>query len=199
MTDTHLPDAETLMEQLRDPATILANALDRIHRADAVQADLKEIHPQASRYAELVAYRDHLSATADTLSFIAKTASELATAEADAQQGRLITSIDGFLDDPEGQQAYPAPAGEYEPQPTNGVRFTATVVGAYMGRVAGREWSYIPGHGFIDVTDGGELADRGFELKGRVVSATPDHVLCVTDGGVSVALPRALIVESPDE
>lgn len=187
------PTVEEVAEQLRDPAAILANALHRIHEADALIGGVDDMDT-----GDLALYK---VATGFVLDRIARTASALAEAE----QRHTLRAIDGFLDDPEGQQAYPAPADGYEPRPTNGVRFTATLAGAYLGSVGGRDWLHLAGHGFVDVTGASSTRiqpeSKWLEvaLSGRVVSATPDEALCVTDGGIGTCLPRALIVESPDE
>lgn len=176
------------IEQLRDPATLLAEALDRVRRADTLVGDLGTF--DAAIY--------HVG-VAQTFARIAKVAGELAAAD------RTVDHVFGEFDfdTAEAGMLQPGPAREYEPQAVNGVRFTANLFGHYVGTVSGGEWLHVPGHGFIDITHGrrydGPPGGPGFILSGRVVSATPDHVLCITDGGVSVMLPRALIVESPDE
>lgn len=194
-------DVETCLAQLRDPAILLAEALYRVHRADAAQAAADALGVPVTDAdidggIALHDQREHLTRTADTLAYIAKAAADMAAQE----RQRVMTSIDDFLDDPEAMRA--APAHEYEPQAVNGVRFTVALTEGYryLGVVAGREWVYLTGYGFADVTDFEQpTPEPGFTVSGRVVSATPDHVLCVTDGGTSVTLPRALIVESADE
>jgi hypothetical protein len=185
------PDVETLLAQLRDPATLLANALGRVHEADALIGAPDDMEP-----ADLALYK---VATAFVLDRIARTASGLVEAE----QRMMPTPLDfGALD---AESLRPTPANGYAPQAVNGVRFTATVTGVYMGRVGDALWLHAPGVGFVCVSGGaaiefaavGAVIDVGF--SGRVVSATPDHVLCITDGGTGITLPRALITESADE
>lgn len=88
------------------------------------------------------------------------------------------------------------------PKPARG-RFTATLVGSPLGLIGDEHWHFVPGHGFLAVsaayaTPGrdavpDEHGDVSLTLTGRVVSGTPDQILGITDGGISVALPRALV------
>lgn len=187
------PDVETLMEQLRDPATLLANALGRIHEADALIGDSDDMEPFDLAFYKVV--------TGFVLDRIARTASDLAEAE----RRHTMTAVDDFLDSPGARQAaeFPFRQADVVPRAVNGVQFTADLTGHHVGLVAGREWLHVPGRGFIDVThaqaDGGTVDGARFQLTGRVVSATPDHVLGITPGGFTVTLPRALVTESPDE
>lgn len=187
------PDVETLMEQLRDPAVLLANALGRIHEADAAQAEIDGMGGGAAMR------RDHFAETAAALTTIARVAAELADRERAAHHGGIVDARD------EEYQAMLARVrgAEMVPRAVNGVKFAADLTGHHVGVVAGREWLHVPGRGFIDVThaqaDGGTVDGARFQLTGRVVSATPDHILGITDGGTSVTLPWTLVVESPDE
>lgn len=190
MTDTPTPDAETLMEQLRDPATLLANALRRIHEADALVGDPDECDPGDLDF--MAVYK---IGSAFVLGHIAKAASDLAEVE----QRHTLQVVGNSLD---AEDFRPGPAHEYEPQAVSGVRFTADLTGHYVGLVNGQEWLHVPGVGFLVITAAEECTDGrrvSYRMTGRVVSATTDHVLCITDGGTSVTLPRALIMESPDE
>jgi hypothetical protein len=199
MTDptTTDPDVEAAFTQLRDPGTLLAEALVRVRRADEHMRDAP------SDTTHLVDRARHEIDASAALSTIVDTVIRLAADE------RAITmrAVDEFLDDPEDRTVPPRDLvreAVYQPLALNGVRFTADLRGHYMGIVAGLAWLHVSGHGFIDITDArqydGPPGGPGFMLRGRVVSATPDHVLCIPDGsGTSVTLPRALIVESPDE
>jgi hypothetical protein len=177
------PTVEVLMSQLRDPVTLLANALSRVHQADTMVADLPGVDQALYQVA-----------AGQVLARIAKAAADLAEQE----QRRTLETIDDSLDTP-------APADAYEPKAVPGVRFTATVTGTYLGRIGDSLWLHVPTVGFMSVSGGvaiefaavGSVIDVGF--SGRVVSATPDHILGVTDGGTGVTLPRALIVEGADE
>ncbi len=186
------PDVETLMQQLRDPVTLLANALGRIHEADALTGAGAFLH-NGDRAV-------YLCSTADTLAYIANAAADLAEAEQRRAPAEPIRFDEADMQDP----AWSAiKAAVNAPLPISGVRFTADLRGFTMGTVAGREWLYAHGHGFIDISEAEEMygpeGTAPYQITGRVVSATPDHALCITDGGASVTLPRALIVESPDE
>lgn len=190
-----VPDTETLVEQLANPVFVLVNALQRVYEADVLQSDLRNLHPATSQYQELIAYRDHLDATADTLAFIAKTAGELVEAARHTQQ---------VFDGPEvaDEPLHAVPVRESAPQPVRGVRFTADLRGQRVGVVAGRDWLHVPGHGFLDITEADEFADGAsltFVLSGRIVSGTSDHILGILGNGTSITLPRALVTESPDE
>jgi hypothetical protein len=209
VTDTTHPDVnpegidvETCLQQLRDPAVILAEALYRVHQADAAQATIDALPMWLSAEAQtnadrLLGRQAHLADTADTLAYIAKAAADMAHQE---RQGQVVFTAEQL----ESEDLQSGPAHEYSPQPVVGVRFTATLTGyRYLGPVGGREWVYQPGYGFLDVSDSEQVSvdvhGLMYTMSGRVVSATPDHVLCITDGGTSVTLPRALIVESADE
>lgn len=184
-------DVETCLAQLRDPAVILAEALHRVHRADVL-----------SEHMTFNLQRDHLTETAATLAYIAKAAADMAHQE--RMTGGVFTAEQFDRLEDADMEDRTVPPGDltraYEPQAVNGVRFTADLQGQYMGVVGDRAWLYVAGHGFIDITDSTAPSDReGFFYTGRIVSATPDHILGVTDYGKSVTLPRALIVESADE
>ena len=111
--------------------------------------------------------------------------------------------------DPEAAGPEPSPLA-YVPQPVTGRRFTVDIEGRYLGMVGGRDWLFHPAAGYVDVTGGyttlgraAQPADDGavlasVTLQGRIVSATPDHILGITDGGVGVTLRRALVTEVED-
>ena len=143
----------------------------------------------------LAQLRDHLNETAATLAYIAKAAADIAAQDRPIPLDDLDAAGTGLRTTPPGDLIR-----EYVPQAVNGVRFTADLVGHYSGIVGGRTWLHMGGYGFLDITDSTAPGNRnGYWLTGRVVSATPDHALCITDGGRSVTLPRALITEGPDE
>lgn len=189
---------QDVADQLADPRTILANALHRIHQADAVVLAPDEhgdprVDPEDAAVYQL--------ASAYVLRCIAETAAGLDGRELTvfpAEHGADIAADD----DP------PPPV---KPQAVNGVRFEADLAdfgesGWYvMGWVAGTLWLHAPGYGFLDITHAIEIpaADEGrpprYRLEGRVVSATPGHILGITDDGASVTLPRALVREVPDD
>lgn len=203
-------DVETCLAQLAEPAVILAEALYRVHQADAAQATIDALPPWLSAEAQtnadrLLGRQAHLADTADTLSYIAKTAADMAAQD----RSRVMTAVDDFLDDPEGQAASvetlrPYTPEEIKPQAVTGIRFTAELQGGYhyLGVVANHEWVFYPAYGFIDIVDFAQVGASpgdGFTVSGRVVSATPDHILGITDGGSAITLPRALVDESADE
>lgn len=196
-------DVETCLAQLRDPAVLLAEALYRVHRADAAQAAADALgvpvtDADIDRGIALHDQREHLTRTADTLAYVAKAAADMAHQE---RQGQVVFTAERL----DAEDLQPGPAHEYSPQPVAGVRFAVNLTEGYryLGVVAGREWVHLAGYGFVDVSDFEQVTvdQVGLTLtaSGRVVSATPDHALCITDGGTPVALPRALIRESADE
>ena len=199
-------DAKTtfaeVREQLADPAAILANALLRVHQADEAQAQVEALmreaeatggigHPSAAR---LMERREYLVDVAHALGRIAGTAVVLNDR---AEVAETMRAIDDGLDELDRQGV-----AVDEPQEVRGVRFAATLTGHYLGVVGGgREWLYVEGAGYVDISDAEERGARPalYCLTGRVVSATATHALLITDGGMSMTLPRHLIHESPDE
>jgi hypothetical protein len=197
-------DVETCLQQLRDPAVLLAEALYRVHQADAAQAHLDQLgtyltDAQQAEAERLVARQDHHTRTADSLAYIAKTATDMAAQERQAHAQVFTAEQFDRLDAESG------PAREYEPQAVNGVRFTAEISGRWLGYVGGRDWIYVFGYGYVDVSMATGVTVPNTDnavtavFAGVVKSATPDDALCVTDGGVAVVLPRGLVTESPDE
>ncbi len=197
-------DVETCLQQLRDPAVILAEALYRVHRADAAQAEIEALSvpicdADVSAGQAVIARHEHLTRTADALAYIAKSAADMA---AQGRQAQPMTDADAADMD---LRAVPPNdlTREYEPQAVNGVRFDAKFTGYYMGAAGGNLWAFVAGF-FVAVgafTEGcPAVGDRhSFRTSGRVVSITPNQALCITDGGVAITLPRVLIVESADE
>ena len=193
--------------QLVDPRGILANALARVMKADDMiigGADL----PDDVDAADLAFYR---LASAFVLRGIAEAASNLngaqVTVAADEQAANLPQTADwsGIFVDGGGQYAPPPDPARYVPQAVNGVRFEMTFGCIRLGVVGDRNWAFHPHAGFVDVT-GGVNVDRGgvgdepvFRLAGRIVSGTPDHILGITDDGISVTLPRGMVREFPDD
>ena len=201
--EADLQQFEAVHDQLTDPRAILANALLRIHQADEVQAR-RHAAPYASGKAD--EEHEHLVDTALVLVRVAREAAALNRDE------RLNADLDRWdSDDQHGADEADGPVSlddlawkpEHEPKTTNGRNFTADLSGLHMGRVGGREWLHVPGLGFVDITDaeenGGLSGGLFYRLSGRMVSATPDHMLGLTDGGVPVALPRAVVTETVDE
>jgi hypothetical protein len=212
---------EEVADQLRDPHAILSNALLRIHQADDVQAEMDAVTgdeydevPGAGAfgqaYARLSDRQQFLTNSAEALTEIARLAAHLADRE------RAAHSLDDFYaddlteeDEADGAdiftEAVPAPI-RYAPQPVTNTRFKADInpgsVGTYVGSVGGAEWLYVHGHGFFDIMHADESSQGEvnlYTLEGRIVSATPDHILGITDGGMGVTLPRALVSESPED
>ncbi len=182
---------EQVQGQLRDPHAILANALYRVHQADAVLSTIDAGQVDYDRY-------EHAALIGDTgriLTGIAEVAAKLL----DGTYTQDVTD--------EEQAARRAADGPklaaVKPQPVMGMRFFAELRGHDMGTLCGTRWLHVPGHGYIDISGTEEMTRGGgddwFEFHGRVVSATPDHILGVTDHGISIALPRALVTETPDE
>lgn len=203
------PDAHALFEEIRgqldDPRTILANALYRVHRADDEQAQIdhidrdkgsvtsdEELGRLMDRRMDLTDRRRAHLEGADVLARIAEVA-----------QGMQVATIAPEVDDLlHAAEAVPMQAEPERPQPVRGVRFQAVLTGGRMGVVGGRDWLFDPAWGFLDITDAEQVGTPNglrYEISGRIVSGTPAYILGVTDGGTSVALPRMLVVESPDE
>ncbi len=201
------PTLDEIAGRLDNPRDMLADALLRVHRADAMHATsdgwrrengLDGMADDDSRTYQLEA--------AGVLARIAEVAHAIQpVAITDSPAIELQAPLsENWPDLPDGM----APAARpIVPQAVRGVRCTATLAGLYVvGQVGGREWLHVPGHGFIDVTgfdetnaDNETSGHNGFRLAGRLVSATPDHALIIDDGGVGHTLPRALIVEVPDD
>lgn len=201
-------DVETCLAQLRDPAVLLADALHRIHRADAAQAEIDGLgvpitDADCDKGIALHDRQSHLMRTGEALAYIAKAAADMAHQERQATLRAIDDGLDQLDADMESRTVPPGDlTHDYKPQAVTGVRFTAELKGARLGIVAGRDWLYVSGYGYLDISHA-DQADRRegmrYELSGRVVSATPEYALCITDGGTSVILPRALITESADE
>lgn len=185
------------LTQLREPRHLLAEALDRVRRADQVHAAADRLlppltdqgHTEAERH---LLYVDHLTRTAEVITLIARSAADMAVQERQA----TLHAVDDFLDEHDT-----APAPRDEPEAVQ-LRFTADIVGMPVGRVSGRAWVWLPGYGFIDVTDGSEFdveGNPGYTLTGRVVSLTADHAMVVLPSGMPACLSRELLTLEPDE
>jgi len=187
------------LDWIADPARILATAMARALEADRLHEEL--FGPSAGTQTRGYARQESALAMAAAYTGIAEAAMRLHEHErlSDVPSFSDLSDPDGPVWNEDDDGAQPA----YVPQAVQGVRFTARphpADGQYLGYVSGRAWLHLPGHGFIDVTDCHQVHDSGvYEMTGRIVSATPAHILGITDGGVPVALPRALVVESPDE
>lgn len=196
-----------------DPAALLAEALLRIRQADeADEARRRHVLDSTDPYANSAIIEDmnerhaHLVETAHVLTRIAGEVRRAAQAELTTfPLATLEQTTPG--EEPAGQYDRPEPT-VYLPRPVNGVRFEAVIGGGpheiNMGLVAGREWLYMQGRGFVDITDADQFAVTAEEVpsyrfRGRVVSMTPDHMLGITDGGASVALPMADVRHFPDD
>lgn len=198
--EADLEQFQAVQDQLDDPRAILANALLRVHQADEVQAE-RDNAPYASGRAD--ERHEHLIDSALVLVRIAREAAVL------NREQRLDADLDNWMgddqhgDDLDDEAADERPVGHHQPLPTNGLRFVADLRGWWVGPVGGREWYHVPGCGFIDITNAEKISGPEgtppYRLTGRVVSATPDHILGITDGGVPVALPRSLVTETADE
>jgi len=185
-----------ILDQLAAPHEILANALTRIHQADAV------ILNEAAQGIDAEDRAIYSLGSAFVLVHIARAAQQLISHELAANPATAVQPDSIDTDEP----TLPA----FRPQPVRS-QFTASLSGDYLGMVGGREWLHVPGHGYFDITgwlvtqavdrvdrDDPETPDL-YETRGRIVSATPDHVLVIDDGGNAHALPRALILEWPDD
>jgi hypothetical protein len=171
-------------QPMPEPEQLLSQALGRIDQADLLMAE-----------------RGEQMMPDDRIMFTLQTAGTLA-----AIAGHLADLRQSAAAPPPAEPAewavtgWAAPELEYTPQAVQGMRFTATLSGQYMGVAGNAEWLHVPGHGFIDVTHANELPGLdGYALSGRIVSATPDHILGICDTGSAVALPRALVTETADE
>lgn len=183
----------TVLDQLADPAGILANALMRIHQADAVILAPQGIEP-AIELEDQAIYR---VASAFVLRGIAEAAMALQGAELHLHP-RIPVDPDA------GQQDAPRVS---EPQATR-LRFTVDLVGHDLGTavwvpelqqfVSKLGWQEA-GTAASDREGVNAGADIVLRATGRIVSATPDHALCITDGGFTLCLPRRILVQSADE
>lgn len=193
---------EAACTDLRTPYLILAEALTAVREMQALDAEITESPTDGFDQPREDSHR-RLMEQAFQLAHIAKVAGQLATA------GRTVHQLtDDDLDEADMEDRTVPPgdlARGYEPQASSGSRFTADITCRYLGRVADGLWAYAPSVGFLCVSGAVSIeavavgVTFDVQFAGRVVSATPDHVLCVTDGGTSVTLPRVLIVESADE
>lgn len=184
-----------ILDQLADPATLLANALMRIRKADAVFLVPLEDNTEDPDLVEIQALYRLGSA------FVLRGIAEAAMALQEAPP-HLQPRIPVNLDDYAARDA----AQAYEPQATR-LRFTVRLVGRDTSTAV---WvpeiqQFVPKLGFretdLTVTDQDKSASVNIAIRasGRIVSATPDHALCITDGGHTLTLPRRVLVESPDE
>jgi hypothetical protein len=189
MTDAAPDPRQTPTLDHTDPGALLASAVARVGQADLVLAQ------QGSEFTP-----DDQVAYALFTAFVLAEVAEAAVATQRLQDEQVPPF------DPDDFEDAPRPdAPRYVPQPVQGVRFTAElhpVDGQYMGLVGGSEWLHLSGHGFINIVTAEEVGPTGrnaYVLRGRIVSGTPEHILGITDGGVGVTLPRAMITEEPDE
>jgi hypothetical protein len=175
------------LDMLTDPLGLLAEALRQAQEADN---NAKRLAAQWL-LEDSTAYVFHKLEFADTLARIADVASKI--------------SPSLHLPQDIGDDAYTqfeAPQDEYEPQAVQGVRFEAVLKGKYLGLVAHREWLHVHGVGFVDISGFDQQTDPGghsYRTAGRIVSATPEHVLCIGDGGRSLTLPRSAVQETPED
>lgn len=197
-----------------DPAALLAEALLCIRQADEVDRELeKRADADPDNYlgggtVRLAERRNHLIETAHALARVAEVAEVVRTMGLTTVAVVDQATPDGGSDEaPVGQYDRPEPA-VYVPQPTDGLRFEAVIGDGgdggdfHMGVVAGREWLYVQGDGYVDISHAeqvGSGVDIGYRLVGRVVSMTPTHLLGITDGGQSVAMPTGWARIRPDD
>ncbi len=210
MTDaTPMPDpvAQALIE-LRHPARLLAEALAATRAAQItgreidtspVEDDESGERPNA-HFDRLDRHRRLLDESLNLIN-IAKAAAEL-------RAGRPLDDAEFDGDEPDTELRTVPPFDlirREDPRPVNGVRFTATIEGRYLGSVGGREWLWHSLGGFLDVSSAFSVsvpdADNlsNVTLSGHVRSIAGEQALCVTDGGDSVILPWAMLKTSPDE
>lgn len=185
-------DEASAIEALRDPRGLLVDALVRIRQADTFMFELTGSPAVAE--IEQAMYRVES----------AKAVTAIATAAANFVAGDVNVVVDG----PDGA-GFEAPARVAHTQPpmaVEGVRFDAILVGRKLGLVGNVPWLWVRRVGFIGGHDGlfagGHLNDDGdyvVPLSGRIVSSTPEQALCVTDGGMPVALPHDMIVPMSEE
>lgn len=206
----HDPLSEALVELNRPdaPRYLLASALVTLRAAQMLGREIDTNPAQDGGEGFGAQFDRHdrhrrLLDEAFQLTQVAKAAHEMQQAEL-----TLHPLTDGSFDEPDTELRTVPPAdlirGE-APRALNGVRFEATVVGQYLGRVGGRHWVWTRAHGFLDVThahavgvpDADNVAAASF--TGSIKSVTGDQALCVTDAGDGVVLPRALMREFPDE
>ncbi len=189
-TDTgpEIPDVETCLAQLRDPAVLLAEAVRRIHVADIHMPDRADQLEQALYQLK----------AAEALARIVSAAAH------DANVGRHENVVDAEDDEP-GLQVWDST--DDRPVPVQGVRFTAHLEGQVLGVVGNVPWLWVPGVGFL-AGHGGLFAgghhgsDEGtylLTLGGRVVSRAGQQALCITDGGIPVALPHDVLTLSSED
>lgn len=186
-----------ILDQLADPAGILANALMRVHQVDAVMLAPSDSEPDAEDLETQTLYR---LGSAFVLRGIAEAAMALQAAEPHLHP-RITVDLD------EARNIVREAAQAYTPQPAR-LRFTANLVGHNLGTavwvpelqqfVPKLGWS-VAGTAVNDREGANAGADVVLRATGRIVSATPDHALCVTDGGHTLGLPRRVLTESPDE
>jgi len=187
-----------ILDQLADPAGILANALLRVRQADAMLAP-----PTGERDLSVEEMEDralYQVGSAFVLRGIAEAAMALQAAELHLHP-RIPVDLD------EARNIVQEAAQAYTPQPAR-LRFTVRLVGHDLGNAV---WvpelqQFVSKFGWWEASTAADDregvnagADVVLQATGRIVSATPDHALCVTDGGHTLGLPRRVLVESPDE
>jgi hypothetical protein len=190
-------NARKMAEQrVNDPGAIITAGLTRLIEADMLHGLL---HGQPySTYTQTTRGQlsDQMVAAVELAATFAVVADTVVTMQREQREADRVAAVVEAADPVE-------PGPEYVPQPVQGVRFRADLHparGQYMGMIGGNEWFHLPGRGFIDISTAEESgSDNAYELTGRIVSATPDHILGITDGGVGVTLPRDMVIWTVDE
>lgn len=197
MSETTTDVRALAAERIRDPRTLLAAGLVRLLEADRLHQRLfaDECVGREEMVSEEIVSAVEIAGAYATL---AEGALSVQREEREASRTAAVADVsDQFAAD-----LAVAPEREYAPQPVQGVRFRMDLHparGQYMGMIGGSEWFHLPGHGFINISTAEQSGpDNAHELTGRIVSATPDHIIGITDGGVGVTLPRALVIETED-
>lgn len=183
-------DEAWAVQYLREPRDLLVDALLRIRQADTIMLE------DGGGTVDALEQSLYRVESAKAVAAISTAAADLAERERNNYELTMYTGEDGPETDVEPAASTMHTEG---PVPIQGVRFTAHLVGRKLGVIGNQPWLWMRGVGFLNGADGlftGCWTDDDgthLQLHGRVVSSTPEQALCVTDGGVAVALPHSAI------
>lgn len=178
---------------------LAARAMQRALEADRLHQNIVA-HPGISDGLAMELDRECASARATVATLVDTVQMALAVEAAERDANPYA-----YLGDEEDADDGPEPERDDGPHAL-ACRFTANLVGSIIGNIGGRPMMFVPYTGWVDITDFSEADEpegaggpATVVLRGRAISRYNDRVLCITDGGVGMVLPAAMVTLEADE
>lgn len=179
-------------DQLADPAGIAARAMQRAQEADNLHDEIATADPL--KLAQLNGQQRSALGVAAILAQVAELAIHL-------QQHKIAVTPQTVAED-RPEPLHPDGPDDERPQPLS-CTFTAELYGDSF-LIGDTEMLFVPGNGWIDVTDFERVDSTGadpitWRLSGRARSMYRERVLVSTPNGAAMVLPAALVTLEADE